>query len=343
MDGRAYQAPIKIFGLNSTKSYAESVAAELGVALTAHEEKEFEDGECYVKPIDGPEGNVRGHNVFVIQSLYSDDDLSVNDKFMRLATMLTACRSTASLTPVIPYLAYARQDRKTESRAPVMTKAMAVMLEALGISGVLFMDVHNLAAEQNAFSLQTTVDNLEAKNLFVDWAADELKKIGSKKAAILSPDSSALPRNIRFCNALQKKLAVRGHNVPLSVAVLDKLRTKTKLEGGKLVIGDVEEADVFVLDDMISTAGTMAKACKVVPGHGGRVHALLATHGLFVGDANDYLQGVAAKIVVTDAVDPFRLNSVNRSKLVVLSTAKMMANAIRRIHSGTGSISELLR
>jgi ribose-phosphate pyrophosphokinase len=340
MDGRT---PIKLFGLNATKSYAEKVAAELGVALTPHEEKEFEDGECYVKPIDGPEGNVRGHGVFVIQSLYSDDKESVNDKFMKLATMLTACRSTASLTVVIPHLCFARQDRKTESRAPVMTKAIAVMLESLGISGALLFDVHNLAAEQNAFSMNCTPDNLEAKTLFADWAADELIRIKSKKASVLSPDSSALPRNIRFLNGLQKKMAMRNYQIELEIAVLDKLRSKNKIEGGKRIIGDVEGADVFVLDDMISTGGTMTKACKAVPAHGGRVHALMATHGLFVGDANDHLAEVEARIVVTDTVDPFRLNSVNQKKLVVLSTAKMMANAIKRIHSGTGSISELLR
>lgn len=343
MSGKVYQNPIKLFGLNATKGYAERVAAELGVALTPHEEKQFEDGECYVKPIDGPGGNVRGHSVFVIQSMYSDDKESVNDKFMKLATMLTACRSTASLTAVIPHLCFARQDRKTESRAPVMTKAIAAMLESLGISRALFMDVHNLAAEQNAFSLNCPIDNLEAKNLFAEWAANELKRIQSKKASVLSPDSSALPRNQRFCNALQKKLIAIGHPIDVEVAVLDKLRSKNKLEGGKRIIGDVEEADVFVLDDMISTGGTMAKSCKAVPMHGGRVHALMATHGLFVGDANEHFEEVKAKIVVTDTVDPFRLNSVNRAKLVVLSTAKMMADAIKRIHLGTGSISELLR
>jgi ribose-phosphate pyrophosphokinase len=269
--------------------------------------------------------------------------LSVNDKFMRLATMLTSCRSTAKLIPVIPHLCYARQDRKTESRAPVMTKAMAVMLESLGISGALLFDVHNLAAEQNAFSMNCNPDNLEAKTLFADWVADELVRIKSKKASILSPDSSALPRNIRFLNCLQRKMAAKNYPIELEIAVLDKLRTKTKLERGRRIIGDVEGADVFVLDDMISTAGTIAKACQAVPGHGGKVYALMATHGLFVGDANKHLEEVKAKIVVTDTIDPFRLNSVNRAKLVVLSTAKMMASAIRRIHSGTGSISELLR
>jgi len=128
----------------------------------------------------------------------------------------------------------------------------------------------------------------------------------------------------------------------IEVVIFDKVRVKGVVSGGR-IIGDVDGADVIAYDDMISTGGTMKKACRAAIESNARLHAICATHGLFVGNANEVFDGLDTKIVVTDTVDPFRLTESNRGKLEIISTTEMVASAIMRIHSGTGSISELLR
>jgi ribose-phosphate pyrophosphokinase len=340
--------PFKLFGLQGTFAYAEKVAAHLSVKLTEHTEKYHDDGECYVK--SGPEfdesqrGNVRGHTVFVIQSLFSDAKESVADKLMKLLVFCGSLKDASAhkVIPIVPHLAWARQDRKTESRAPIVTKYVARMMESCGIDHAVFFDVHNLSAEQNAF--RVPIDNLEAKNLFADYFASRLIAEGkAKKVKVLSPDSGGLQRCERFRTALVKRLNKMGAAVDdVEIVVFDKLRVKGKVTGGR-IIGDVADADVIALDDMISTASTMRKACKAVIENKGRVYAICATHGLFCGKANEILGDLDTKIVIADTIDPWRLREENRKKLVVIDTTKMVSDAVRRIHSGTGSISDLLK
>lgn len=339
--------PFKIFGLNASYEYALKVSSHLGVGLSPITEKYYEDGEPFVK--SGPEysdsslGNVRGHNVFVIQSLYSDEKETISDKFMKLCIFCGSLKDASSheVIPIIPHLGWARQDRKTESRAPIATKYVAKMLESVGVSRVLLFDAHNLAAEQNAFNVP--LDNLEAKNLIADWCSENLiLENKTNKIKVLAPDSGGLSRCERFRNALLKRLRSRGVGIDdIEIVIFDKVRIKGQVKGGR-IIGDVEDADVIAFDDMISTGGTMQKAARAVENYGGRVWAICATHGLFCGKANDVFDKINAKIVVTDTIRPFRLSESNKQKLHVVDTTKMVADAVRRIHSGTGSISELL-
>lgn len=330
--------PFKIFGLDGTRDYAERVARHLNKDLSPHIEKAFEDGECYVKPDDNGEGNVRGHSVFVIQSLYSDNDESVSDKFLKLCMMSGALRDASAheVIAIVPHLGWARQDRKTESRAPISTKYVAQMLEAVGVSRCLFIDVHNLSAEQNAFRIP--IDVLETKNLHAQWCAERLR--GAKKIRVLSPDSGGLARAIRFRNALAWILG-RAHEDDISICIFDKTRIKGVVRGAR-VVGDVEDAEVVVYDDMISTGGTMEKACRAVIAAGGRVAAICAAHGLFCGNANEVFQDLDTTLLVADTVAPFRLNETNLEKVEVIDTTRMVADAILRIHSYTGSINALL-
>jgi ribose-phosphate pyrophosphokinase len=370
--------PFKVFGLDASKAYASRVAQHLGRKLTPHDEKLFADGECYVKPVSDAIGNVRGHNVFLIQSLYSedlvaapaflnnlalqfmggrdpDDNKPVNefvefllgqsgetapDKFMKLSIMCGALRDASAheITAIIPYLAWARQDRKTESRAPITTKYIAMLLEAVGVDRALFIDVHNLSAVQNAFRMP--IDNLETKNLHAVWCAEELKKAGSTKIRVLTPDSGGLSRAIRFRNALAKVLGCEFED-DIEMCVFDKVRTKGKVTGGR-IIGDVDGADVIAYDDMISTGGTMTKACRTAVDLGGNLFAMCAAHGLFCGKANEVLRDFDTRFVIADTVEPHRLNEGNRAKVHAIDTTKMVADAVMKIHSGTGSISELL-
>jgi ribose-phosphate pyrophosphokinase len=334
--------PIKIFGLNGTKAFAEKVASHLDMELTPHTEKTFDDDECYIKPADGDIGNVRGHRVFVIQSLYSDAQERVADKFMKLCVMCGALKhaSAYEVIPVIPHLAWARQDRKMESRAPITTKIVARMLEATGIARVLLMDVHNLAAEQNAFDVP--MDNLESQILHAQWCAAALKRRSNqRRVAVLSPDSGGVHRATRFRNILARLLGMRNHEI--DVVIFDKVRDpKTGETSGGRIIGNVAETDVIAVDDMISTAGTIVKAGAAVPEFGGTLAAVCATHGLFVGNANEKLPQLECPIVVSDTVDPWRLTPQNAEKLVVINTSRMFSDAILRIHTETGSISKLL-
>ena len=335
--------PFKIFGLNGSKDYATKIGSHLGVSVTPHEEKTFEDGEPFVKSEDGQIGNVRGHNVFVIQSLYSDSIESVCDKFFKLCIMAGSLKdaSVNEVTVVIPHLAWARQDRKTESRQPVTTKYVAKMLESCGIDRALFIDVHNLSAEQNAFTVP--IDNLESRNLFADYCALELLKAGkTKNIKILSPDSGGLGRCNRFRNSLLKALIKLGVAIDdIDVVIFDKLRIKGEVVGGR-IIGNVNDADVIAYDDMISTAKTMKSACSTVMKENGRIFAICATHGLFCGKANDYLNDFDTNIFVADTVLPWRLNDINKKKVHLVETSHLVADAIQRIHNGTGSLSELM-
>lgn len=340
--------PFKLFGLNASTNYASRVAKHLGVSLTPHTERTFEDEEFYLKSgrDDSAEGNVRGHDVFVIQSIYADEKEAVATKFVKLCMMCGSLKDASAheVVPIIPYLGWARQDRKTESRAPIMTKYLARMLESVGIDRALLFDVHNLAAEQNAFSVP--IDNLEAKNPVAEWCARQLVAEGkTSNVKVLVPDSGGLNRAERFRNALLKYLRQMGVGLDdIDIAVFDKRRVEGKVKGGR-IIGDVMDADVIAYDDMISTGSTMKKSCEAAISKeaGGRLFAICATHGLFVGKANEYFESLDTKIVVTDTVEPFRVNAANRPKLHVIDTTKMVADAIRKIHSGTGSISELLR
>jgi ribose-phosphate pyrophosphokinase len=319
-----------IFALGASRPFGEGVADLLGMSLAQHEERDFEDGEHKTRPLE----NVRGRDVFVIHSLYGDADDSPNDKFIRLLFFIGALKdaSAARITAVLPYLAYARKDRKTKSRDPITTKYLACLLEAAGVHGVLGFDVHNLQAFQNAFRVPT--DHLEAKGLFVEYFADLQ---GAERLVVMSPDAGGVKRAEAFRQALGSAL---GADIPL--AFMEKTRS-AGLVAGETVVGDVRGATVVILDDLISTGTTMVRAagaCRELGAH--RVLAA-ATHGLFVGDAEKVIgEGALEKVIITDSVPPFRLDTpLLGDKIVVLEAAPLFAEAIRRIHAG-GSIVELL-
>jgi len=319
-----------IFALNASRGFGEAVASALGVALDAHEEREFEDGEHKTRPTI----NVRNRDVFVIQSLYADTKQSVNDKLVRLLFFLGALKdaSAARVTAVIPYLAYARKDAKTQTRDPVTTRYVAQLFESVGTDRVVTMDVHNLAAFQNAFRLRT--DHLEAAKLFVaHFAALVSKETG---VTVVSPDIGGMKRAERFRQALARVLGREP-----AIAFLEKARAKGVMRTGRLV-GDVAGAAI-IIDDLISTGGTLRNAAIACRESGATKVYAAATHGVFVGDAGRLFSGAELdQIVVTDTIPPFRLDPELASrKLTVLSAAPLFAEAIRRIHTGS-SLVELM-
>lgn len=312
-----------LFALNQSRSFGNKVAAALATSLAGHEERDFEDGEHKCRPLV----SVRGEDVYVIQSLYSDADASVNDKICRLLFFLAAIKENgaARITAVIPYFAYARKDRQTKSRDPVTTRYMALLLESVGADRVMTLDVHNIVAFQNAFRCQTI--HLDSRRLF-SRRAEAL--IDDEPIVVASPDPGGVKRAQLFREMFEKCL-----NRPLGAAFMEKRRSGGVVTGS-LLVGDVEGATVLVIDDLISTGGTMTRAAKACLEHGARRVFAFATHGLFVGDSSHVLTDPnLEKTFVTDTVSPFRLNpDVRKRHLGEISAAPLFAEAIRRCHEG---------
>lgn len=322
---------LKIFGMKNTGEFASNVAWHLGpdVRLCAHEEEYFDDGEVYCRS----SVNVRGADVFVIQSLYSCQQEGVSDKLIKLLNFLGALHdaSAGRVTVVAPYLAYARQDRKTKSREGVVTKYLARWLESMGADRLLTIDIHNLAAFQNSH-WECLTDELAAKNLLARWVVDNVGK--TDDLCVLSPDEGSVRRSRQFRNKLSQ---LTGTDIP--VAVVDKTHVGRAVQGNAIV-GNVKGKRVVMVDDIIASGKTMYEAKKLVDSQGGEVWAICATHGLFVGKASENLKGFP-RIVVTDTVSSYRLQGEARERLVTVSVAGLFAQAIRRIHE-EDSISDLL-
>jgi ribose-phosphate pyrophosphokinase len=236
------------------------------------------------------------------------------------------------VTAVLPYLCYARKDRKTQPRDPVTTRYVAQLFEAVGTDRVVALDVHNLAAFQNAFRCRT--DHLEARKLFVAHFA---ARLAGEALLVLSPDVGGMKRADAFRQALERKL---GQVIP--AGFMEKRRAKGVVSGEKL-FADVEGRTVVIIDDLISTGTTIARAAAACREAGARRVQVAATHGAFVAEANAALADPAIEAaVVTDSLPPARIRpDLRREKLVVLDSAALFAEAVGRIHSG-GSLVDLL-
>lgn len=324
------ETPPCLFALQSTRGWGEAIARHLKLPLEPHEERGFEDGEHKTRPLAG----VRGRHVYVLQSLYGDDEQSPNDKLCRLLFFIGALRdaAAASVTAVVPYLAYARKDRRSKPRDPVTTRYVAALFEAVGTTRIVTLDVHNVAAYENAFRCGT--EHLEATGLF---AAHFLPLVAGREVAVVAPDAGGIKRAESFRLRLAAALGR-----PVAAAFAEKHRSEGVVSGD-LLTGDVAGRCAIIVDDLIGAGTTImrtATACRRLGA--GPIYAA-ASHGLFVGEAPRMLADEALTgLVVTDSVPPFRLPAGPvRDKLVVLPTTRLFAEAIQRIHGG-GSITALL-
>ena len=319
-----------LFALDASRDLATRIAAALGVPLAAHEEREFEDGEHKARPQE----NVRGRDVYVVHSLYGEVGATVNDKLLRLLFFIGALRdaSAARVTAIVPYLAYARKDRRSKPRDPVTTRYVAALFEAVGTDCVVTLDVHNLAAYQNAFRCRT--EHLEANPLFVEHFRT---MVGDEPVTVVSPDAGGIKRADAF---RQRLTAALGR--PVGAAFAEKYRS-AGVVSGEAFVGDVDGRVAIVVDDLISGGTTLARAAQACRRHGAsRVYAA-ASHGVFAPAANEMLGASPIDaIVVTDTVPPLRITDPRvRAKLAQVSVAPLFAEAIRRMHSG-GSVVDLV-
>lgn len=321
---------LALFTLASSRVFAEKVASALEVPLAAHEERGFEDGEHKVRPLE----SVRGKDVYVIQSLYGDAEHSVNDKLCRLLFFVGAlCDAAAErVTVVAPYLCYARKDRRTKARDPVTTRYLAALIEAAGADRVVTMDVHNLAAFQNAFRIAT--EHLEARKVFVDHVAG---LVADHEVVVMSPDAGGMKRAERFRESLAKRL-----DRPVGLAFMHKLRSEGVVSGEGFC-GDVAGKVVVVIDDLISSGTTLSRAARACQERGAARSYIAATHGVFASAASRVIaEAPVEQVIVTSSVPPWRLDAqVAATRVTVLDIAPLVAEAIRRMHH-SGSLVDLM-
>jgi ribose-phosphate pyrophosphokinase len=319
-----------VFALEASREFGERVADRLGLSLSPHEERSFEDGEHKTRPLV----SVRERDVFVIHSLYSDRSVTVNDKLCRLLFFIGALRdaSAARITAVIPYLCYARKERKTQSRDPVTTRYLASMIEAVGTDRVVALDVHNVAAFQNAFRCRT--DHLEARKLFADYFAAILE---DQEMVVVSPDIGGMKRAEQFRRTLSH---CTGQEIP--TAFMEKYRSQGVVSG-EAMAGAVAGKVAIIIDDLVSTGTTLLRTAEACLHFGASKVLAAASHGVFTQKANEVLRSeILERVIVTDTIPPLRLEpDLVRDRLVVLPTAALFADAIQRIHEG-GSVLELL-
>ena len=300
-------------------------------SLDAVEERDFEDGEHKLRPLV----SVREEDVYVIHSLHADGKQSVNDKLCKLLFFIATLKDcgAARVTAIIPYLCYARKDRRTKARDPVTIRYVAALFEAVKVDRLVTIDVHNLQAFQNAFRCPT--EHMEACDIFVSYFRSRLKD--AKVVVVMSPDIGGVKRAEKFRERLSGSMKRE-----VRFAFMEKFRSMDQLSGGT-VVGEVAGSAVIILDDLINSGSTMARAAAACRRMGAAQVYGVATHGMFVPKTNEAIgEQALAQIVVTNTVATSSLDqTLSDAKIVSLDVSPMFAEAIRRLHSG-GSLVSLL-
>ena len=327
--------PPLLFALHGSEPLGVKITRHLGILLAAHEERDFDDGEHKARPLE----NVRGRCCYVLHALHGDTLHTANDKLNRLLFFIATLKdaSAAQVRAVVPYLAYARKDRKTKPRDPVTMRYVAQLFEAMGTDALLVLEVHNPAAFQNAFRCPT--EQLDSAGLFARHIADQIAdKLGPADVAVVSPDAGGVKRAALFRDQLSQVL---GRAV--SMGFVEKYRSAGLLSG-ELLVGEVAGRQVLLFDDLISSGQTLLRAASACRAHGAASVWAVAAHGLFNADALQQLGiGPIDRIFVSDSVAITGLESTPlEAKLDVVSCAALLAEAIRRSHEG-GSIVALMR
>jgi ribose-phosphate pyrophosphokinase len=303
-------APL-LFALPPSKALARAT----GLSLAPFELRRFEDGEQKIRPLV----SVRGGDVYVMCSLHGNASETVHDRLCRLLFFAGALHDAGAgrITVIAPYLCYSRKDRRTNPRDPVTTRYVARMIESAGVDRIVTVDVHNRAAFENAFRIPT--EHLEANPLF----AARCRTLGPR-LAIVSPD----PGGFHRAEALRDMLET-ATSQPLELAMLGKHR-KAGVVRSEAFVGDVEGRVAVIVDDMIVTGTTLARAAEACRLRGATsVHAL-ATHAMFGASAVGVLRtSLLDSITVTDSVMGDRVDLTNLS---VVSIAPLLGRAISVLH-----------
>ncbi len=314
---------MQLYALDTDTTLAQALASRLGVAISAHESRSFEDGEMKLRPLTCP----RGAEAYVLHSLFGDNQHSPHDKLCQFLMFMATLRDhgAARVTAVVPYLAYARKDRQTKPFDPLNLRYVAQLFEAVGTEQVIVLEAHNLAAFQNAFRCPTV-------HLSAHVAFDAMVEpwLNQGPLVVASPDPGGVKRAQLWRESLQTRV-----RPTVGFAMVDKRRSAGVVSSDHLVAGDVAGATVLLLDDLIASGETLRRAAVTVRQAGAKAVVACAAHGLFTGTAAQVLADAAIdRLLVTDSVPTFRLplDSAVRHKLTVTSVAPMLADAIRACH-----------
>jgi ribose-phosphate pyrophosphokinase len=306
-----------IFSGNANPALAQEIGQVLEMPLGQCRVSRFSDGETFCEIRE----NVRGVDTYIIQPTCSP----VNDNLMELLIMADALRraSAGSITAVVPYYGYARQDRKVAPRTPITSKLCADLMVSAGINRVLCVDLH--AGQIQGF-FNIPFDHLFALPVFLE---DYLKKQFDRSACVVSPDAGGVER----ARAWSKRLDA-------SLAIIDKRRERANESEVMHLIGDVNGKDCIIVDDLVDTAGTLANAARALQAHGAKRIVGCATHAVLSGPAMQrILDSPLAEVVFTNSI-PLSPEAVQSGKIKQISIARLLGEAIRRIHN-SDSVSSL--
>ena len=312
------QNEMKIFSGRSNPALSERIVSTLGRELGAISIKTFSDGELWVKF----EENIRGHDVFLIQSTNSPAE-----NIIELALMADAAvrASAGRVTAVIPYFGYGRQDRKDQPRVPISSRVMIDIITAMGIDRIITMDLHSTQIQ--GFT-KIPFDHLYSRMVLLD----AIKKEGFDpvNSAVLAPDIGSAA----ISQAYAKRLGMH-------FALIDKRRYAPNQASISHLIGELKDKDVLIIDDMIDTAGTTVNAAEAAMEQGAKSVTAIATHGVLSGPALDRLrESSIRKIIITDTIETKEKKVLDNMDIVTV--ADVFGSAINRIHNDE-SVSALFK
>ncbi|TVP86212.1 MAG: ribose-phosphate pyrophosphokinase [Acholeplasmataceae bacterium] len=271
---------VKLFALSSNKKLADEIARTTGLAISKVEVIRFADGEISINI----EESVRGHDVFVVQSTSAP----ANEHLMELLIMADAIKraSAKTLTVIMPYYGYSRQDRKSKSRQPITAKLVADLLQAAGVHRLICIDLH--AAQIQGF-FDVPIDNFPASPLLADYF---MKTMNLDDVVVVSPDHGGVTR---------ARLFAKNMKVPL--AIIDKRRPEPNKAEIVNIIGDIKGKTAIMVDDIIDTAGTLIAGAQALIDNGAKAVYAAATHPVFSDDALDRIENsILTEVVVTDTI-----------------------------------------
>ena len=323
-------APL-IFALGAQRELGTRIAERVGVSLAPHEERSFEGGEHKTRPLC----EVGSRAVYVVQSLHGDAEASASDKLVRLLFFIGALKDAgaAQVCAVTPYLAFNRKDRRTKPRDPVNSRYIAALFESVGTDRIIAVEAHNVSAFENAFRT-CRPEHVPVAAVLADALATT---VGDGDVAVVSPDAGGNKRAELFRSELERRIGR-----PVGKAIMDKHRS-SGVVSGSLFAGDVRGCTAIVIDDLISSGGTIVRASKAAREAGAVAVVAAAAHGLFSGDTAALAgpDGPDRILVVDGAPLPPALAPQLASKIAVIGIAPLLGDVIAAIDRGE-AVSDLI-
>jgi len=310
---------IVLFSGNSNIELAQEIGEYLNIDLGEATIGRFNDGEINIQL----HTNTGQKDVFIIQSTCSTESNSINDNIMELFLLIRTVKrlSVRSITIVIPYYGYARQDRKVKSRVPISAADMALLLETAGIDRVVTVDLH--CGQIQGFFRNTPVDNLYGSTMFVPYIA---RKRDLENVVVISPDAGGVERASQFMKQL------REIGIETKMGVISKQRAAAGVVDSMHLIGEVINADTIIVDDLCDTGGTLIKAAELLKEHGARRVFAVITHPVFSNNAIEKIGNSTIDEMIIANTIPLQIDVPDN--VTCISVAPLLGEAIKRIQLG---------